>query len=136
MNLHASAVALNGNGLLILGPSGAGKSVLALQMMALGAVLIADDRTEITLNGQGVLADAPPILRGRIEARGVGILAAEAAGPTAIRLVVDLGEVETDRLPPERHTLLLGMPVPLVFGPLHDHLAVMLRQYLNKGRIW
>lgn len=136
MNIHASAVAFAGKGLLIRGPSGAGKSVLALQMIALGGILIADDRTEIRLQGQDIVADAPAILRGRIEARGVGILSAEAAGPTPIRLVVDLGQAETERLPPERHTLLLGMPVPLVFGPLHTHLAVMLSQYLNMGRVW
>jgi HPr kinase/phosphorylase len=41
--LHASAVSLDGNGVLICGASGTGKSTLALQLMALGAELIADD---------------------------------------------------------------------------------------------
>ncbi|MEO1532556.1 MAG: serine kinase, partial [Pseudomonadota bacterium] len=42
--LHASAVALGERGLLILGPSGAGKTRLALELVALGAELVADDR--------------------------------------------------------------------------------------------
>ena len=37
INLHASAVALDGRGALILGASGSGKSGLALRLMALGA---------------------------------------------------------------------------------------------------
>ena len=35
--VHASCVAVDGKGLLILGPSGAGKSALALALIAMGA---------------------------------------------------------------------------------------------------
>ena len=45
--LNASCVAWQGRGALILGRSGAGKSALALQLMALGADLVSDDRTEL-----------------------------------------------------------------------------------------
>ena len=41
--LHASTVAIAGRGLLILGASGAGKSALALSLIALGAMLVADE---------------------------------------------------------------------------------------------
>jgi HPr kinase/phosphorylase len=47
--LHASCIALEGRGLLILGPSGAGKSSLAIRMMALGASLVSDDRTLVSV---------------------------------------------------------------------------------------
>lgn len=136
MNIHASCVAVDGRGLLILGPSGAGKSALALAMMAHGAALVADDRTDLVRSGGAVVADAPPALRGRIEARGVGILAAEPAGPVPLALVLDLGRAETMRLPPKRTHDVLGIGLPLVLGPYSFHLAVMMMQYLRQGRVW
>ncbi|MDF3605645.1 serine kinase [Paracoccus sp. DMF-8] len=136
MNMHASCISLGGRGLLILGPSGAGKSSLALSLMAIGAGLVADDRTCLRREGAQVIADVPDTLRGRIEARGAGILAADAAGPTALALIVDLGRVEDQRLPPERTHDLLGVSFPLVLGPYTPHLAPVLKQYLLKGRIW
>ena len=51
MILHATCVAVDGRGLLILGPSGSGKSALALQLIALGAQLVADDRTRVSRRG-------------------------------------------------------------------------------------
>lgn len=136
MNIHATCVALADRGLLILGPSGAGKSALALQMMAMGAGLVSDDRTDLTLHGDRIMADAPPAIRGQIEARGVGVLAADAVGPVEIALVVDLGRPEPDRLPPKRTQLLLGIGLPLVLGPYSFHLAAMMTQYLKRGRVW
>jgi serine kinase of HPr protein (carbohydrate metabolism regulator) len=41
--VHGSAVAIDGNGLLLLGPSGSGKSDLALRLIDRGAKLICDD---------------------------------------------------------------------------------------------
>jgi len=54
--IHASCVAVDGKGLLITGASGSGKSALALQLMAFGAHLIADDRVKrmITILGQNL----------------------------------------------------------------------------------
>ncbi|MCP6275058.1 hypothetical protein NL452_27550, partial [Klebsiella pneumoniae] len=78
-------------------------------------------------------ARCPQTLVGRIEARGVGILNAAPAGPTAVALVVDLGQAETDRLPPLRTITLCGVRLPLVLGPLHPHLGAALRQMLLAG---
>ncbi len=132
--IHASAVALNGRGLLILGPSGSGKSTLALQMMAVGATLVADDRTDLTRDGARVIASCPPQIAGRVEARGVGILTAVPQGPVPIALVVDLGRVEEDRLPQSRSHDVLGIALPLVLGPYRPHLYAALRQLLSGGR--
>jgi HPr kinase/phosphorylase len=70
--LHATTVAIGGRGVLILGPSGSGKSGLALELMAMGAGLVADDRTEVTqgeATGQAMspatVADAAPEAPGR-----------------------------------------------------------------------
>lgn len=132
--IHASAVAVEGRGLLILGPSGAGKSALALALMGLGARLVADDRVVLRADGDRLLADCPPAIRGRIEARGLGILRADPAGPVPLAQVVDLGRAEPRRLPPFRTTFLLGWDLPLVLGPMGPHLPPALMQLMRGGR--
>lgn len=134
MQIHASVVAVEGRGLMILGPSGAGKSSLALELMAAGAMLVSDDRTDLTRREDSVIASVPDALRGRIEARGVGILAAADFGSVPLALVVDLGRTEEQRLPSIRQHMLLGVCLPLVLGPYRPHLYAALRQYLLAGR--
>jgi HPr kinase/phosphorylase len=133
--LHATSVAVAGRALLILGPSGSGKSALALEMMALGAGLIADDRTEISLRDGHIFAAAPPAIRGRIEARGIGILAADPAAPAPVVLAIDLGQTEDQRLPPDRHISLMGCTIPLLHKPATSHVPAALMQYLRGGRV-
>lgn len=132
--IHASAVEIGGQGLLILGPSGTGKSALALALMGLGARLVADDRVILRAEGRHLLADCPSAIRGRIEARGIGILRADPAGPVPVAQVVDLGQAETERLPPFRTTFLLGFELPLVLGPMEPHLPPALMQLMRGGR--
>lgn len=132
--VHASCVAVKGRGLLILGPSGAGKSSLALRLMALGADLVADDRTEIYREGEGVVARCPHVLRRLIEARGVGILRADCVDQAEITLVADLGQREPDRLPLHRRITLLGYDLDLVLQPQNDHFPEALMHYLRGGR--
>ncbi|MFC3569456.1 HPr kinase/phosphatase C-terminal domain-containing protein [Paracoccus sp. TOH] len=134
MILHASCIAHRGRGLLILGASGAGKSTLALEMMAFGATLVADDRTLLRAEGRDIVADSPDSLRGLIEARGLGILRARAHGPVALALAVDLDRPEPERLPPPRRLDLLDRALPLVLGAGCVHLAPALLQYLDAGR--
>ncbi|MBW7056853.1 HPr kinase/phosphatase C-terminal domain-containing protein [Paracoccus bogoriensis] len=134
IQLHASTVALNGRGLIILGPSGSGKSSLALDLMAAGAVLVADDRTDLRVEEGRLVASAPAGVAGRIEARGIGILAAETA-PAALMMACDLGLAEDMRLPKWRHVEWLGMRLPLVLGPYRPHLHAALRQMLLAGRL-
>jgi HPr kinase/phosphorylase len=132
--LHASAVSVAGRALLILGPSGSGKSALALEMMALGAGLIADDRTELSLRDGHPVAACPAAIRGRIEARGLGVLAVDPAPPAPVVLAVDLGAPEPHRLPDRRMLDLLGAAVPLLHNPGTGHFAAALMQYLKGGR--
>lgn len=135
MQLHATTVAIEGRAMLILGPSGSGKSSLGLQLMAVGATLVADDRTDLSRAGDEVIASCPAPLRGRIEARGVGILAVADHGPAAVSAVVDLGRAEDARLPQSRKHDLLGIALPLVLGPYRPHLYAALRQFLLAGRV-
>ena len=132
--LHASCVALDGRGLLILGPSGSGKSALALQLMAHGARLVADDRCLLHARAGRLVASCPPRLSGLIEARGVGILKADPLAEAVLVLAVDLGHGEPDRLPPRRSLRLLDCELPLVLRPQNPHLADALVLWLRGGR--
>jgi len=132
--LHASCVAVNGRGLLITGPSGAGKSALALRFLALGAQLVADDRTVLTQEQGRLIARCPPALSGLIEARGVGLLNAPALPHCDVALVVDLATPETDRLPPRRSMTLLGATCDLVLASPSDHFPSAVLCYLLHGR--
>ena len=101
--LHATAVAVDGRAALILGASGAGKSSLALQLMALGAVLVADDRTVVQRDGSHIVADVPDTLRGLIEARCLAFTSAILQlGP---RRSCNILKPEAQRYDPDRtHT--------------------------------
>ncbi len=135
MQLHATTISIDGTGLMILGPSGSGKSTLALDLMAVGAMLVADDRTDLCRKGVEIIASCPRALSGRIEARGIGILRADPAGPITVAQVVDLGAVAGDRLPQSRVYDVLGIGLPLVTGPYRPHLHAALRQLLLGGRV-
>lgn len=132
--LHATTVALDGRGVLIRGASGRGKSALALQLMALGAALVADDRTILTRRGDAIVASCPAAILGLIEARGFGLLNAIPAPPTALALVIDLDGENRSRLPQERRTTLLDLPLDLAFGPVTPHFPAAILQYLRFGR--
>ncbi|WP_371056151.1 HPr kinase/phosphorylase [Rhodosalinus sp. K401] len=132
--LHAACIALQGRAALVLGRSGAGKSRLALECLARGALLVADDRVVVRRAGPHIVADAPPALRGLVEARGVGLLHARAAGPTLLGLLVDLDRTETARLPPLRRRDLLGVSLPVVHNSAAGHFPAAILQYLTCGR--
>ena len=118
----------------IMGASGSGKSGLALQAMALGASLVADDQTILTRRGDGIVATCPAQLQGRIEARGVGLLQAEARDSALLQLVVDMDLIETDRLPPQRRCRILGISLPLLHKTESPYFTAAVTQYLKGGR--
>lgn len=133
-NLHATAVAIDSRGLLILGRAGAGKSSLAMRLMALGAMLVADDRVLVLRQGDRLTARAPAPLQGLIEARGLGLLRTPFQPEVDLAAVVDLDRPETDRLPPLRHYPVLGVTLPLVLGQQSDHFPCGLMLYMRHGR--
>lgn len=133
-HLHASAVAWDRRGLLFTGPSGCGKSALALDLLALGCRLIADDTVILTATDGHLFAKAAASTRGLIEARGLGILPVDAE-PAPVRLIgqVDLTETEEDRLPHAREIEYLGAQLPLYRRPPGTNPAAPLLQLLKSG---
>ncbi len=132
--LHGSCVADAGRAVLIRGASGRGKSALALQMMAYGAKLVADDQTFIRSENGTLWVSAPDTTRGLIEARGVGILKAETAERAQLKLVVDLDQQELDRLPHPRDARILEQVVPLLWAVDAPYFAAAILQMLRHGR--
>lgn len=111
---HATSVAIDGAGILITGPSGSGKSGLALQLIALGAVLIADDRSRVAATDAGPVIHAPDRMAGVIEARGIGLIRVPHTAQAPLRLIVDMGVLETSRLPTQEHTDVHGVAIARV----------------------
>jgi len=134
VTVHASCVAAGGRAVLILGRSGAGKSSLALQLIGLGARLVADDRTMLEARPGALVAAAPAPIRGLVEARFLGLLNAEALPEAPVALAVDLDRVETDRLPPRREARFLERPVPLLRRVDQPYFPAAILMYLTHGR--
>lgn len=125
--IHASAVCLAGRGLLILGPAGAGKTRLALELIAHGAELIADDRVVVTPDptGQPILRP-PPAIAGLVEIRGAGILRHPYCSAAPLWLAIDLGATPAERMARVQHRRMAGAEIPCLAGGAPLHAAAIL----------
>lgn len=132
---HGTAVSIDGRATLIEGPSGSGKSALALQLLALGAGLIADDATRLRARDNGVWAEAPDTLPAAIEARGIGLLRAPLVAPAPVVLIIDLEFTQTERLPAPAHRILLGQRVALLHKIEGVHFPAAILQYVREGGV-
>ena len=108
--VHATTVAIDGRGVMLVGASGAGKSDLALRLIDRGAVLVSDDYTDLARRGDALIATPPPNIAGQIEIRGLGIVDQAFATSILIQLVVSLGD-EIDRMPEPRWRTMAGVRV-------------------------
>ncbi len=121
--IHATSVAINGSGLLITGPSGCGKSGLAIQLIALGAILVSDDQTLLVQTPSGIEMRAPVTIGGKIEARFLGILECAYLPSTQLSFVVSLEQDEPDRLPQPRKIVIGSAQIDLINGANVPNLA-------------
>jgi serine kinase of HPr protein (carbohydrate metabolism regulator) len=112
--VHASTVASDGRAVLISGPSGSGKSDLALRLLDRGFTLVSDDQTIVRRDGDRLVASAPPIIKGKLEIRGIGIVEMDTIEDVPVALFVELTS-EIMRLPDDRRERpVLGVNLPLV----------------------
>ena len=119
--VHANAVLVGADGVLIRGRPGAGKSALARALIAAAAAegrfarLVADDRVALSVHGGRLVARPPAALAGLAERRGRGIEATKHEGAAVVRLVVDLvAAEEAERMPAPAalRTEILGVALP------------------------
>ena len=128
ITVHGVFVSVHGTGLLIAGPAAVGKSALALELVARGHALVADDAVEIRRPAAGVLTGhCPPLLHGYLETRGLGVLDVKAlhgaraiGGQQRLDLIVDLRAGRARAKAAERlggrrsRRRILGEPVPVL----------------------
>jgi HPr kinase/phosphorylase len=133
-NIHATCVAVHGKGLLIFGPSGAGKSALALQMIALGALLVADDRCDIWVQQDRLYARAPTEIAGLIEARGLGILRLPFCEQIQVQAAIDVSTSSQARLPQPSSLQLMKVAVEFLHFQPAPHFPSALMCYFMGSR--
>jgi serine kinase of HPr protein (carbohydrate metabolism regulator) len=139
IDLHGTAVAIEGRGVLLRGRSGSGKSDLALRLVDGGAKLVADDQVRLERRGDGLWVSAPPgipeALRHKIEIRGLGIASLPGLAEAPLALVVDLEPgLSPERLPTARNCQYLGLSLPLILlDPFAVSAAAKLRLAVKLG---
>ena len=113
--VHATAIAMEGDAILLRGPPGAGKSDLALRLIEGGARLLADDQTLLRRADNHVFVRAPAAIAGLIEVRGVGVMRVDSLDEAPLALVVDLvPSAQIERIPDNRFEVVLGLTIPLM----------------------
>lgn len=131
-SVHGTALSIQGRGALLIGPSGSGKSSIAFQMAGLGARLISDDMVWLQDRDGAPWLDYPPqaSIPPRIEARGLGLIRFTPGDAAPLRLVVDLGRIETARLPEAATLTVAGRPVRRIHKVDNPAFPAMVLQYL------
>lgn len=117
--LHATTVAIDGVAVMIEGASGSGKSDLALRLIDRGAVLVSDDQTLVIREGKTLRARPPSTIAGRIEVRGIGIIAMPHVEDVPVGLLIRIdGAIE--RMPERRARKIAGIDVrQFAVDPFH-----------------
>ena len=129
--MHATCVDINGSGVLIVGRSGSGKSSLAINLIALGSTLVADDQCEIVKKNNKLSVFKPTSLPSSIEIRGVGLVSVPMVVETSLDWVVNMDEAETQRMPDLQFTEIDGYRIPTIFGKNMDDFASRIYVLVN-----
>lgn len=98
--VQATAIAVDGRGVLLLGPPGCGKSDLALRMIGRGAALVGDDGVDLFVEDHRLVVAPVAGSTARLHVVGIGLVAVAAAGavPAALAVRLDPTTQSPDRL--------------------------------------
>ncbi len=132
--IHATAISIDGNGVLLCGASGSGKSDLALRLIDDGARLIADDRCDLTIASDQVFVSCPTTIDGLMEVRGIGILKFDTETRAPVALIVKLCEPDQiERLPDDCTDVQYGVSIPIIrVAPFEASTPFKIRLALGK----
>jgi len=131
IRVHATCVARGGQAVLLFGPPGSGKSDLALRLIDRGWVLVADDQVELRRDGDRLLAAPPATIAGRIEVRGVGIVARPYRSQVPVVCAFDLA-APPERLPEAAARAIGGIALPcLALAPFELSAALKVEAALT-----
>lgn len=124
VNLHATVIAVGGEGILLRGPARSGKSALALsllrraELLGLPAALVADDQVFVEAIDGRVEAIRPDEIKGLIEISGIGIVPEASIARVELSLVVDLADVAAiERMPGATVADIAGVAVRRIVLP-------------------
>jgi len=133
--IHATCVAIDGHAVLIEGASGTGKSDLALRLIDRGATLVSDDYTCLVRRKGSLIARPPATLAGRMEVRGIGILAMPHVTDVPVALLVAITAAPPRMPAAGRRRLVAGVEVREIALPaLEPSAAIKVELALRNRR--
>jgi serine kinase of HPr protein (carbohydrate metabolism regulator) len=120
-SVHANCVVVGDSGILIRGPSGSGKSTVSRRLIDLArnlgyySEIVGDDRILLRSHDTRIVASGHPLINGRLEVRGLGIVRSNFESRAVIRLLVDCEPV-------------LGVRAPVVLETTGELFGIFLRR--------
>ena len=140
-NVHGVLLSIYGKGVMITGDSGMGKSETALELIRRGHVLVADDRVDISRIHNTLIGQAPELLKGMLEIRGIGIIdvakmfgSSSTLAKNEVDLIIHLEKWDDDKeyarvgIEAEQYEEILEMKVTKVLIPVREgrNIAVLI----------
>ena len=140
-NVHGVLLSIFGKGVMITGESGMGKSETALELIRRGHVLVADDRVDISRIHNTLIGQAPELLKGMLEIRGIGIIdvakmfgSSSTLAKNEVDLIIHLEKWDDDKeyarvgIEAEQYEEILELKVTKVLIPVREgrNIAVLI----------
>lgn len=151
VTIHGNLIVYRGLGLLLLGRSGLGKSDCALDLIANGCQLVADDMVQLERNSLHQIIGRPkPMIKHHMDVRGIGIInirqlfsihAVQESHPLDLIIYLEPWDAKPwQHFAEENYLEILGIPKPLIRLPSsqgrnwNNLVEVAVRNFMLKTR--